>query len=92
MTRVDVDPRRCEAKLECIRVCPERVFAMRKPEPGQPWYIALKVRIHGGKQAAVVNEAACSACMKCVEACPEQAIKVYDDALPFAGSANASEA
>jgi NAD-dependent dihydropyrimidine dehydrogenase PreA subunit len=80
MTRVTVDPRRCEAKLDCIRVCPEHVFAMRTPAPGQPWYIALKVRIHGGKQAAVVNEAACTACMKCVDVCPEGAIQVVPDA------------
>ena len=41
-----------------------------------PLLVRLKVWAHGGKQAFVVNEAACTACMKCVEVCPEDAIRV----------------
>ena len=75
MAKVTVDDRACEAKKDCLRVCPEAVFAMRKPV-GLPWYVMLKVAVHGGKQAVVANEAACTACMKCVDACPEGAITV----------------
>ncbi len=76
MPKVIVDPRKCEGKKDCLRVCPEAVFAMRKPE-GLPWYVQLKVKLHGGKQAVVVREDACTACMKCVDACPEKAISVF---------------
>ena len=76
MAQVTVDPRRCEGAKDCIAVCPERVFAMRSPDPSLPWHVRLKVRVHGGKQAYVANEAACTACMECVKACPEKAISV----------------
>jgi NAD-dependent dihydropyrimidine dehydrogenase PreA subunit len=76
MPKVVVDPLRCEGKKTCAQQCPEAVFAMRKAPPGLPLLVRIKVAVHGGKQAAVVNEAACTACMKCVEVCPEDAIRV----------------
>jgi NAD-dependent dihydropyrimidine dehydrogenase PreA subunit len=76
MAIVKIDPLRCEGAKKCARECPERVFEMRKVDPSLPFLVRLKVAFHGGKQAVVVNEAACTACMKCVEVCPEHAITV----------------
>ena len=77
MAQVFVDPNRCEGARDCVRECPEQVFAMRRPDPrGMSLLLRLKVAVHGGKQAVVVNEAACTACMKCVLACPENALRV----------------
>ena len=76
MAKVEVDHHRCEGKKTCAQVCPEGVFSIRKTDVPLPFLIRLKVLAHGGKQAFVVNEAACTACMKCVEVCPETAIKV----------------
>jgi NAD-dependent dihydropyrimidine dehydrogenase PreA subunit len=76
MAHVTVDPRRCEGAKDCIEVCPERVFAMRKPDPSLSLLLKLKVAVHGGKQAYAAKEEACTACMKCVDACPEKAIAV----------------
>jgi NAD-dependent dihydropyrimidine dehydrogenase PreA subunit len=76
MPRVTVDPERCENKKDCVRVCPEVVFAIRKPTYPLSLIAKIKVFAHGGKQAVVVNEAACTGCMLCVDACPERAIEV----------------
>ena len=76
MTTVTIDPMRCEGAKKCAVVCETKVFVMKKPDPGLPWYVRLKVLAHGGKQAFVRDESACTACMKCVELCPEDAIVV----------------
>ena len=49
---------------------------MEKAPRTLPLLVRIKVAVHGGRQAVVVNEAACTACMKCVEVCPEDAIRV----------------
>jgi NAD-dependent dihydropyrimidine dehydrogenase PreA subunit len=79
MPHVVVDPLRCEGEKKCVRVCPTRVFVMRRPDAELPWLMKLKVAVHGGKQAFVADEAACTSCMKCVDACPEDAITVTPD-------------
>jgi NAD-dependent dihydropyrimidine dehydrogenase PreA subunit len=76
MASVVVDPLRCEGKKTCAQVCPAADCAIRKTDVELPLLVRLKVWAHGGKQAFVVNEAACTACMKCVEVCPEDAIRV----------------
>jgi NAD-dependent dihydropyrimidine dehydrogenase PreA subunit len=70
----------CEGAGDCLAVCPYDVFQIRKlsaPElkalPLGPW---IKVKVHGGKQAFVVNGDACHACGLCVAACPEHAIRL----------------
>jgi 4Fe-4S ferredoxin len=80
MPTVTVDPRRCEGKEKCVEVCPMGVFAMGSMEPGLPFLIRLKVRVHGGKQAKAERGHLCAGCGLCVEACPEKAIRVELDA------------
>lgn len=75
MPAVIVNQSKCEGKAVCLKICPENVFEMRKPE-NLDLFTRLKVNAHGGKQAFAVREYACTACMKCVKACPEEAIRV----------------
>ncbi len=79
MPKVTVDDHKCEGAKKCLQVCPTQVFALRPVDPSLPFFVRLKVRVHGGKQANVVNESACTGCMKCVEVCPEDAIVVRLD-------------
>jgi len=79
MAKVNIDPLRCEGKKACTQVCPAGVFRMQKAPTSLPIATLVKVFVHGGKQAVVVDEAACIGCMKCVEACPERAITVFAD-------------
>jgi NAD-dependent dihydropyrimidine dehydrogenase PreA subunit len=74
MPTVTIDPRRCEGKKKCVEVCPMGVFAMRPMDPSLPFFIRLKVRMHGGEQAKVEKQELCDGCGMCVEACPEKAI------------------
>jgi NAD-dependent dihydropyrimidine dehydrogenase PreA subunit len=73
-----INQTRCEAKNDCVEVCPYDVFEVRQIEPQD--YQALtfmqriKVRVHGMKMAYTPNADACRACGLCVVACPEQAI------------------
>ena len=76
MPKVTVDPRRCEGEKKCVDVCPMGVFAMRPMEPGLPFLLRLKVRVHGRKQAFAEKENLCAGCGMCVEACPEKAVRV----------------
>ena len=75
-----VDRNRCEAKEECIRVCPYSVFEMRRlsreERTGMSLLGRLKSAAHKNRQAVVVNPEACHACNLCVEACPEKAIQL----------------
>ena len=73
-----VDPKRCEAKGDCVRVCPTGVFELRRPTDDERaalgWLGRVKLRVHGGHQAFVTTPSACEACGLCVPACPEKAI------------------
>ncbi len=83
MAKVKVDPLRCEGKKTCAQVCPEGVFRLEKAPTSLPITTLVKVFVHGGKQAVVINEAACTACMKCVDVCPEDAIQVTAEEAPL---------
>ena len=76
MAKVRVDPLRCEGKRSCALICPAGVFRLEKAPTSLPITTLVKVFVHGGRQAIVVDEAACTACMKCIEVCPEEAIRV----------------
>jgi 4Fe-4S ferredoxin len=75
-----VDPNRCEAKADCVRVCPYHVFEVRVVPDEQRRQLGalgrLRLWVHGGKQAVVKAPDDCHACGLCVEACPEDAIKL----------------
>jgi 4Fe-4S ferredoxin len=78
VNRPVVDFNACEGKGDCVRVCPENVFEMRRIETAD--YAALgllskfKLRVHGMQVAYTPNVAACRTCGLCVSACPEDAI------------------
>jgi len=75
-----IDPKRCEAKADCVRVCPYDVFELRRLTPGEKAQLGvlgrIKVAAHGGKQAFAVRADQCHACGLCVAACPEKAIRL----------------
>lgn len=73
-----INPNKCEAKGDCVAVCPYGVFQIRTltaaEKAGLNWVGRLKTWAHGNKQAFVVQPEACHACALCVPACPERAI------------------
>jgi NAD-dependent dihydropyrimidine dehydrogenase PreA subunit len=73
-----VDRNRCEAKADCVRVCPYGVFEIDRLRPedrrGLTLLGRLKSLAHGGRQAFAVRADACHGCGLCVTACPEHAI------------------
>jgi 4Fe-4S ferredoxin len=75
-----IDPMRCEAKGPCVPACPYDVLEIRPVLPEEkaklPFMGRVKLFVHGGKQAVVVNGDACQGCGLCVKACPERAIRL----------------
>jgi NAD-dependent dihydropyrimidine dehydrogenase PreA subunit len=75
-----IDTGRCEGKDDCVRVCPYDVFTVRKLTGGEraalPFFVRLKVAVHGGRQAFVTSPDQCHSCGLCVAACPEHAIRL----------------
>jgi 4Fe-4S ferredoxin len=81
-----IDPKRCEAKADCVRVCPYDVFELRTLTAAEKRDLGvlgrLKVAAHGGKQAFAVRADQCHACGLCVAACPEKAIRLVPALSP----------
>ena len=75
-----VDRNRCEAKEDCVRVCPYHVFEIRPLAAVDRASLSLigklKAWAHGNRQAYVVRPQDCHACQLCVEACPENALRL----------------
>jgi 4Fe-4S ferredoxin len=75
-----IDRSRCEAKEDCVRVCPYDVFEVRRlsdmERAGLGWLARAKLLVHGGRQAFAVHAENCHACGLCVKACPEKAIRL----------------
>ena len=75
-----VDRDRCEAKADCVRVCPYDVFEIHSLSKDDRASLSLlgriKAWVHGNMQAFVVRPEACHACQLCVEACPENALSL----------------
>ena len=75
-----IDRNRCEAKEDCVRVCPYDVFEIATLSADDKRSLSLVGRLkawaHGGKQAFAVRANVCHGCGLCVEACPEGAIRL----------------
>jgi 4Fe-4S ferredoxin len=75
-----VDRNRCEAKGECVQLCPYDVFEIRplgeSERAALSWRGRLKAWAHGNQQAFVVRADDCHACQLCIDACPEQALRL----------------
>ncbi|MCA9538203.1 MAG: 4Fe-4S dicluster domain-containing protein [Myxococcales bacterium] len=75
-----IDRNRCEAKGDCLEVCPYAVFEIRLLAPEERVELSrlgrLKAYFHGNRQAFAVRAEDCHACGLCVAACPEKAIKL----------------
>lgn len=74
-----IDRNRCEGSGACVRVCPFKVFEIRKLGPRQRSTLSvrgkLKAWAHGGRQAYLANPKDCHACRLCIDACPEHALE-----------------
>ncbi len=77
-----VDHAKCEAKGDCVEVCPHDVFEVTAIDEadyrGLSWFARLRVRFHGMRTAYTPRADACLACGLCVVACPEQAIRLVE--------------
>lgn len=75
-----VDRNRCEAKGDCVEVCPYGVFELRRIDDADYARLGLlgklKSRAHGRKTVYTPGIAACQACGMCIVACPEDALKL----------------
>jgi len=75
-----VDPAKCEAKADCVAVCPVAVFRVERIRPEVfrrlPATAKLKVWVHGMSTAETPNADACLGCGLCISACPERAVRL----------------
>ena len=73
-----IDHGRCEAKRDCIDVCPNNVFEIRRITQSDFEALGglgrLRSRAHRRMTAYAVRADDCEACGLCLPACPEQAI------------------
>lgn len=76
--RPEVNRAKCEAKADCVAVCPYDVFEVRRIDDADwtalPALAKIKVWAHGKKSSYAVRADACKACGLCVTACPEKAL------------------
>jgi len=75
-----IDRNRCEAKEDCVRVCPYDVFEIAElgaqERAGLSLIGRMKAYFHGYRQAFAVRADQCHGCGLCVQACPEKAISL----------------
>lgn len=79
-----IDHGRCEAKSDCVVVCPHDVFEVRRIDAadfaGLRPLAKLRVTAHRRQTAYAANASDCRACGLCVVACPEGAITLVPPA------------
>ena len=79
-TRPVIDHGRCEAKRECVRVCPYDVFEVRRIDTEDFTALSILGKLlttaHRRMTAYAVRADECRECGKCVTACPEGAIEL----------------
>ena len=90
-----MDHGRCEAKRDCVRVCPYDVFEVRRMDAEDFTALGmlgkLRSTAHRRMTAYTVRADQCHECGLCVTACPEDAITLVDDpstarfCVPFGG-------
>jgi len=75
-----VDRGRCEAKGDCVEVCPYDVFEVRTIARDDFAELSLLGKLksiaHGRRAAYAAGSERCRACGLCVVACPERAIEL----------------
>ena len=75
-----IDRNRCEAKSDCVDVCPYDVFEVRVLTAEERVGVSLRGRLNllvrVNRQAVVIAPEDCHACGLCVTACPERAIRL----------------
>jgi NAD-dependent dihydropyrimidine dehydrogenase PreA subunit len=73
-----INRNKCEGKADCLEVCPYDVFELRLLTHSEKQQLSrfgrFKLRVHGGKQAFVINADQCQGCSYCIKSCPEKAI------------------
>jgi NAD-dependent dihydropyrimidine dehydrogenase PreA subunit len=76
--RPSVDHGRCEAKQDCVDVCPYDVFEVRRIDDGDFARLSILGRLkslaHRRQTAYAPGADRCHACGLCVVSCPEKAI------------------
>ena len=80
-----IDHGRCEAKRDCIRVCPVDVFDVRRIDEADFAALGalgkLRSRAHRRVTSYAGRAADCTGCGACVTACPETAIELVPRTL-----------
>src|ERR1700733_12526404 len=75
-----IDRNRCEGKAECVKICPEDVFEVRRIDDADfaelGFFGKMKSRAHKRMTAYTPRADACATCGLCVTACPEDAIRL----------------
>jgi NAD-dependent dihydropyrimidine dehydrogenase PreA subunit len=75
-----VNRNRCEGKRDCVEVCPEDVFTVRRMDAADFTQLTLvgklKSLAHRRQTAYALRGDQCRACGLCVVACPEKAIEL----------------
>jgi len=73
-----IDHGRCEAKRDCVEVCPNDVFEVRRMDADDFARLNALGRLrsiaHRRMTAYVVRPEQCNECGLCLPACPERAI------------------